>query len=209
VLVDDAPVWSVRRAAFRTIAAGETRDPPPDELSTMQGAALRLLDRSFSDASTTDRPLKDALAERRGQFPEDAESAALDRELFDDLGDFEQQQAALEFVLQTFREPGDRALREAATIKLNEVDQAGLDAVQLFGSASSRAATRLLAAVNDRSATIVAKQPGPWGPGTYILRLSNGVTTSWVPREMASGTSREVDGVMGNMQLMFARGDKL
>jgi hypothetical protein len=205
---DDDPERSDRREMFRTIAAGEARELPPAGLRTIQGAALRLLDRSFSDASTSDRPLKDALAERRGQFPEEVESAALDRELFDGLSELEQQQAALEFVLQTFHDPGDRALREAATSKLNEVDQAGLNADALYGAASTRAILRLIEALKDPSATVVAKRAQAWEGGGYVLRLSNGVTASWVPGEGDSGTPLEVDGVVGTAQLMLIAGDE-
>ena len=125
------------------------------------------------------------------------------------MSDLEQQHAALEFILQTFHDPGDRALRDAASRKLIEVDLAGLASDALHGAASSRAITRLFDALKDESAIIVEKKPAAWGEGAYMLRLSNGVTASWNPGESTSGTPREVDGVPGTMQLSLTRDNKL
>jgi uncharacterized protein (DUF2252 family) len=194
-----ADLWQVSRGTFRTIAAGEPRDVPPAALTRMQGAALRKLDRSFSDASTADRPLKDELANRLPQFPEDA---ALEHELFGGPGELEQQYTALEFVLQTFQEPGDHGLRDAANTMLNRVAIAGLQSRTLDGPTGSRANQRLLHALRDPSATVVRKESAPDRHGEYIVELSNGVTARWRP---GSGTKsdapRELDGVPGWMSL--------
>jgi hypothetical protein len=203
--VDDHKQRFIDRGTFRSIAAGETHDIPASTRTAMQGVALAKLNRSLSDASTADRPLKDAIAEKLPQFENDS---ALEDDLFDGLGELEQQQLALEFLLETFHDSGDRALREAASVKLNWVAREGLQSGALHGAAETRAIQQLRAALGDPDATIVSKRPVPWDQGAYSLELSNGVLAHWTPgRDSGSGVPREIDGVMGTALVILSRHD--